>query len=572
MINFIKKQKALFLLLLVVSLVVSFSIVLIAFILQTIVDSALQQDWSSFQTIAIQTALFLVVFGLIHYLYGITSAKFLQKISIDMRQFIVDGLTKKTMQSYSEQNTSHYLSMLTNDVKQIEDNYLKALINIIQNGIMFVLALVALFYLNTYVTLILLACVVVMFIVPSLLAKVLESKQNAVSKRMASFTNHVKDFLEGFEVLFSYRVLRQAKAHFKRENEDTARVRFAADQVNAINNSLSNVLGIIAQFAVILFSGYLIIKGDLTGGALVALIQLSGSIVSPVVTIFSELPKMKSVKSIVNRMLELDDQTSATNEEVIETNDTINVEPTSIQLKEVQFSYDVEQKPVLQDINLNIELGKKYAIIGESGCGKSTLVKLIAGHFTQTQGEVLFDGSQQAGKQQLTDLSAMVSQKVFLFDDSIKQNIALYEQFTDAAWMQALKHSGINKFISQIEDGIEGNVGEGGSALSGGQRQRISIARALIRNKSIVILDEGTSALDIQTSSEVEGSLLENNDLTLLTITHQINEQVLKQYDSIIYMEAGRIVEMGSYEQLMNKETKFKSFTTIKEKEVVEVA
>src|SRR5690606_6014300 len=133
-------------------------------------------NWTAFQSITIKTIIFLLAFGLVHYLYGVVTAKLLQKINVDMRQYIVDGLVGKNLQSYAQQNTSTYLSTLTNDIKQIEDNHLKPLINTIQNSIMFVLSLAALFYLNVTVTLILLACVVVMFIAPSLLAKILETK------------------------------------------------------------------------------------------------------------------------------------------------------------------------------------------------------------------------------------------------------------------------------------------------------------------------------------------------------------------------------------------------------------
>jgi len=570
MFNFIKKHKLLFASVLLISVIVSASIVLIAFILQEVVDSALQQNWTHFQAITIKTLIFLVVFGIIHYSYGLVNAKFLQKVTIAMRQFIVNGLVNKNLDSYNKQNSSYYLSTLTNDIKQVEDNYLKPLVNIIQNGVMFVLSLAALFYLNTYVTLALLACVVLMFIGPSLLAKVLETKQNAVSKRMASFTSHIKDFLDGFDVLYSYRVLGKANKHFQEENEKTAKTRYEADHVNAINNSLSNLLGLIAQFAVILISGYLIIKGELTGGGLIALVQLSGSIVSPVVTIFSEAPKMKSVKSIVERILEIG-QFGGEEKQEIQTLASHELQPKEINLKQVQFSYGGEQqKQALKDINLNIKTGKKYAIIGESGCGKSTLVKLIAGHFVPTEGQLLLDGT-IVDNQKLTRLIAMVSQNVFLFDDTVKHNIALYEQFSDDKWAYAITHSGTNKFIDQIDNGLEGLVGEGGSSLSGGQRQRISIARALIRNKPIVILDEGTSALDMQTSHEVESNLLNNDRLTLLTITHQINENLLKKYDQIIYMEAGKIVECGTYDELMARGSQFKQFTTINPEEKKEV-
>lgn len=566
MAKFIRMHKALFIWLVIVSVTLSASLVFIAFILQSIVDIALQQDWESFKNTGIATVLFLVFFGLIFYTYGVLVAKLNKNVTVSLRQYIVECLAKKSIQQYTAEPSSSYLSMLSNDVKQIEDNYMNPLINMIQHSVLFLLSLAALLYLNVYVTLVLIGCVLLMFIAPSLLAKVLEAKQTAVSKQMVKFTAHAKDFLEGFDVLYSYRILRSATKRFYAENELTAKVKYEADHVNAINHSLSNILGIIVQFAVILLSGYLIIKGKLTGGGLVALVQLSGTIVSPIVSIFSELPKVKSVKGLVSRIVNLQHE-EAEHADITQTD--VNVQFSAIHMNNIEFSYANSDKKVLHNISQTFEKGKKYVIIGSSGCGKTTLVKLIAGQLQPTQGKILFDQHQIVNRQQLVEQSAMVSQKVFLFDDTLKHNISLYEHFTEEQWQLALERSGVNKFIGQSDVGLDCMVGEGGAILSGGQKQRVSIARALIRNKPMIILDEGTSALDIQTSYEVESQLLVQKQLTLLTITHQINEQLLRQYDSIIYMEQGQIAEVGSYEELMLKNGKFKLFSTIEHASLV---
>ena len=155
---------------------------------------------------------------------------------------------------------------------------------------------------------------------------------------------------------------------------------------------------------------------------------------------------------------------------------------------------------------------------------------------------------------------AMIHQNVYMFDKSIKDNICLFKDFTEANINAALESSGADKFINNIEDGLNYLVGENGCNLSGGQRQRIAIARALIQKTPILILDEGTSAIDMQTAYDIESKLLNIEDLTLINITHKMSEELLGLYNEIIYMENGLIIENGTFKELINKEEKFLDF------------
>ena len=151
-----------------------------------------------------------------------------------------------------------------------------------------------------------------------------------------------------------------------------------------------------------------------------------------------------------------------------------------------------------------------------------------------------------------------------MFDESIVDNICLHESYSEEEFSSALFASGLSEFIEQIPNGKEYMVGENGSNLSGGQKQRIAVARALIRKKPLLILDEGTSAIDMQTAYDIESRLLKISDLTLLTITHTMNKDILEQYDEIVFMEDGKIIEHGNFEMLVNKRAKFYDFYKLK--------
>ncbi|MFZ7822021.1 ATP-binding cassette domain-containing protein [Priestia sp. 40] len=221
---------------------------------------------------------------------------------------------------------------------------------------------------------------------------------------------------------------------------------------------------------------------------------------------------------------------------------------------------------VLRDINLSIEKNKKYVIIGQSGCGKSTLIKLILGMNKGYNGEILWDKEEltKLDTTELTKLYSIIHQNIYLFNKSIRENILLFEDFNEEQINQALSISGVTEFIKD-QQGLDNNVGESGGNLSGGQKQRIAVARGLIRNKPILVIDEGTSALDLKTSYSIEDKLLNFNNLTIIAITHKLNPELLRRYDEVIYMEGGRIAEKGPLDELVQNRGAFYKFYSLRE-------
>jgi ABC-type multidrug transport system fused ATPase/permease subunit len=229
----------------------------------------------------------------------------------------------------------------------------------------------------------------------------------------------------------------------------------------------------------------------------------------------------------------------------------------SIKVSNLEFAY--EDNNILNGIDFEFKKGKSYALVGASGSGKTTLLNLLAGRYQEYNGEINYDGKElkTLSIDSLFEKMAYVEQNVFVFDDSIVNNVTMYSNVDEDALARALEKAGLKALIE--EKGVDYKCGENGSNLSGGEKQRISIARALIKNAELLFMDEATSALDSETSSNVMHSVLDIENLSKIVITHKLEEKILKRFDEIIVLKNGKVYENGSFDELINKNGLFRS-------------
>lgn len=555
----LKRNKLLLILTVFFSVLSSVIIVGLSLLIQATIDHVVSGNMVAFKNILFYSIGYCIIIGIVYFIYDILSKIFIRNLFKMLREKIFLGIFRRNYRDFTSKNTADYISVLTNDMKLIEENYILPLLLTLQHGVMFVVTVIILIYLSPIVTLALFISMLLMFIVPAVFGKALESKQLALSNRLSFFTSKIKDMFLGYDVIKSYNLKNNINKEFKEENINLANAKFEADKLFVINESLSQILGLGTQFIAIFFSSYLVIKGDLTMGMLIAIVQLSGTFVQPVIMIMSNLPKISSVKPILKRIDEFSnyEDTDFVGKDIPNFNENLDI-------ANLEFGYN-EEKNIIQRANLKIEKNKKYAVVGGSGCGKSTLIKLMLGYYSDFKGDIKFDGNsiRNLNIEKLNEMISIIHQNIYMFDKSIKDNICLSKDFSKEKVDRALKLSGVNTFIEDKEGGLDYVVGENGSNLSGGQRQRIAIARALIQETPILVLDEGTSAIDMQTAYDIESKLLNIKDLTLITITHKMSEDLLGSYDEIIYMENGCVVEKGNFKELIDEKSSFFNFYTL---------
>ncbi|HCR40492.1 MAG TPA: ABC transporter ATP-binding protein, partial [Lachnospiraceae bacterium] len=230
-------------------------------------------------------------------------------------------------------------------------------------------------------------------------------------------------------------------------------------------------------------------------------------------------------------------------------------------LSKIDFAYSNGEQ-VLKNINLSFQKGMKYALIGGSGAGKTTLINLINGLYCHYTGNIILDNQiiKKEYSMEYMNLFATVGQNVFLFNTSIVDNIVLSNNVNEQLFKEVCKISGVNEIVEYMQYGYKTKITDKGVNLSGGQKQKIALARALYHKKPVLILDEGTSAIDKVSAQFVEKSLLKINDLTLITITHDVSSPLLTHYDGIIFMENGAVLAAGTYNQLMQNNQSFCHF------------
>jgi ABC-type bacteriocin/lantibiotic exporter with double-glycine peptidase domain len=311
------------------------------------------------------------------------------------------------------------------------------------------------------------------------------------------------------------------------------------------------LLGLAAHLAVLGLGAVLIMRGDFSVGDLVAFQVLLAGFTAPVHALFGHTQKLQTLRGDLSR---LDDVLHHAREEGVEVDRASAGTPAPrlagvLELRGVTFGYNRGEAPLVDSLSLTVRPGGRVALVGASGSGKSTVARLAAGLYRPWSGEILFDGAPRSmfERAHLAESVAFVDQDVMLFEGSVRDNLTLWEPATDEALRSALRDAALESDILLREGGLDAPLQEGARNLSGGQRQRLEIARALVRNPSILILDEATSALDPSTEARVEANLRRRR-VTCLVVAHRLS--TVRDADEIVVLDAGRVVERGTYEEL----------------------
>ena len=498
------------------------------------------------------------LFGLAWILDYVFLSEFRTRAMKQYREYVFARLMEKGIQAFSGENSSLYLSALSNDVNTIETDFVGKLQSTIQVGIAFIGALGLMLWCSPLLTLIAIGFSLVPIIVSVVLGNKAAKAEKDVSNQKEHYTGMLKDALTGFSVIKSFKAEKSIAALHGQSNESVTAASKKRTKVNVLVGYSSGMAGAILQFGVFFVAAALALSGKgITAGTAIVFVQLLNFVLGPIQAFPAFYAGMMSACSLIDKLA------LALSKNIPDEGEALApCLADGISVKGLGFAYE-EGKPVLSGVDMELSAGGCYALVGGSGSGKSTILNLLMASSKDYQGGIFYDGKElktvSAGS--LYDLVSIIQQNVFVFNSTIRDNITMFSEFPEEEIDRAVRMSGLKKLID--EKGSDYLCGENGAGLSGGERQRISIARALLRKTPVLFVDEATAALDAETSFGVLDAILNLEGYTRVIVTHDLDENILRRCTGLFALKNGTVSEQGSFDELMAQKGYFYSLFTV---------
>lgn len=460
---------------------------------------------------------------------------------LDIRVEAFQNILNTSYKNFNKKSREAYISNLINDINIFENNFFLMLINLIFRVGVYITSLVILFFIDFKFALGIFVISIILLLINKIFEKKTIDLQEEVSNYNEEFSIEVSNTFNGLEIL----KLNNLEDKFLNKSLDSInrleRKKFHFTIFTDIQSSTTMLIGYFILVGILIYLLTLIEKGK-TYATIIFMFQLSNSSVWSMVNIPPLLNQLKSSSNIYKKITKSTDEILSINKG--NKSFSFNKE---IEVRNLSFKYD--ERKIFKDISFKIERGKKYLLKGASGSGKSTLIKLLSKTYDGYSGHIRVDGVdyKDIDENSLNRKLAFIYQDVFLFEDSILNNITLYKSYSHEQISKAINEAGLNKLIRNKERGLEEILWENGKNLSGGERQRISIARAIIKDSEILFIDEATSSLDEELGRHIESTIL-GLDNTVIAISHRYYEGITEGYDYILELIDGNIVQYSTEE------------------------
>ena len=548
----IKNHQKAFYAFMIFNILVPLTNIAFAYSIKGIIDSGMSQNEDALTQAVLVGASVIFIYAGLNFISLRLKNRLVRQIMSRYKNKVFQSILDRDYRDFSKEKSGKFISVLTENMKKIEQDYLHQYFNISKNLSLMIFSLLAMFIGNWYLTLL----VIIASIIPMMISGFIGQKSAYLQKSAMiadqKYLAKVKDILAGFLVIKSFNVKEAIRQDYRNESEKLDEIYFMKGKFDVLAKVISQLSGMIVFLVAFGGGMYLVFNGHTTIGSVTAIVQLVNFVVMPLNEVGMGISKFREGQATLDAF-EVKDVTE------LQTGVTKEYFDDVISFSNIDFSYPNTEEKIFNHLSLKVQKGEKIAIVGMSGSGKSTLLNLLLRFYDVTSGHISIDNQdiQVISAESLYNLMTIVQQDVYIFDDTLRANITLNQSFTDEEIKQAVHQSGLESYVLENESGLQTLCGENGSNLSGGERQRLSIARALIRKTPILLLDEATSSLDNQVTNEIENSILDIQDLTALVVTHKLNENILKKYDRILFMKAGVIVEDGSFCDLMDRRGEF---------------
>lgn len=474
-----------------------------------------------------------------------------QRILFDVRTKLYKHLQSLSLRFYEEYRTGKLISNILTDVSMLQQMISASLVSIVVNLLMITCIMMILFLINSKLALVCLVLIPMHYLNFTYFKGHIKSHSRKLREMMSEISANLAETINGVKIVKSFAKERSESRGFVSQLRPAFNKSIKVNMMGVYCWMIAEVISVSCLVAVIGIGGYQVTRGMMTVGEFVAFYSYLGMLINPInqlsglSTVISQgLASGARVMNLLERMPEIKECENPIRLREVEGR---------ISFENVTFGYG--DKNIINDFNLEIESGQKVALVGPSGSGKSTVASLALRFYDVNSGCIRLDGQdlRKLSTTSFRDHVAVVLQESFLFSGTIKDNIRYgCKEATDMEVIAAAKKANVHEFVENLEEGYDTEVGENGTKLSGGQKQRLAIARAILKNPEVLILDEATSSLDTMSEyivQEALDNLMEGK--TTIIIAHRLS--TIRNADLIVVMENGYIKQLGNHQQLMRE-------------------
>ncbi|MEO7316537.1 MAG: ABC transporter ATP-binding protein [Ginsengibacter sp.] len=521
-------------------------------------------DFKALGLICVLILTFIILKNLFLYLSLYVLTPIRNSIVNDMRTKMYKKILNLPVGYFNDQRKGDIMSRLTNDLSDVESSIVSLLATVFKEPVTIFIFFAYMIILSPQLTLFLILFLPVSGLIIGRIGRSLKRESKDAQEKQGVILSTIEETVGGIRVIKGFNAEGEQFKKFNKQNDEILHIKNKVNRRRELASPVSEVLGIMTVVGVLWYGGRLVLRNEfLEPNDFLTYILIFSQVIQPLKTLSNASYNIRKGAASVDRIEELINEDIGIKE--IENPVILSEFTDCIELKNVSFAY--RNKTILENINLKIQKGKTIALVGSSGAGKSTLVDLIPRFHDAVSGEILIDGIniKNYSLKSLRSQLGIVTQEPILFNDTIANNISLgMENPSEGLIINAARVANAENFILQKQGQYETNIGERGNKLSGGEKQRITIARAVLKNPPILILDEATSSLDTESEKLVQDAI--NNlmsNRTSIVIAHRLS--TIRNADEIIVMKKGKIVERGDHNSLLELGGFYKKLVTMQE-------
>lgn len=501
-----------------------------------LVDTSFLPGMPGFREIALRMVLFAFVLFLLETLLSFVKGYYRKKTNVNLKMYYLEKIFQKNINEFNKDSNAKYVSHMMSDLNTVDLDYIDGIFELALSVISFVITIIIIGGVSKELLIIVLVVGALVGFLSNVLSKPIQKLYEERSGLYDKYTHYLQEVLSAFRIIRVNSLYKRVEKQFTGRSENLQSKSYEIEKKSTYIYAVQNFMINFVVLFVMAISVYYTVIGKITFGGVILILNNFSSLIGPFQRASELLPKIFSTKALFKVLDE-----SLLNQDLQEEKEELHSFQEGISFEGVTFSYG--ENKVLEDLSLSLKKNGKYLIVGPSGGGKSTFLKLLRKYFHPQSGSIYVDGKplNYITKESYFKHLSNVEQNVFMFDDTVRNNLTLLKDIPEEKIQEAITRAGLRSFVENLPKGLETIIEDNGRNISGGERSRIAIARALLNESEILILDEAFQSLDYETARAIEKTILDLPELTVVNVSHILIPENKNAYDEMLYVDRKRI-------------------------------